>query len=173
MSGHNKWTQIKHQKGAADKKRGLLFSKIIKAISVAAREEPNPEFNPRLRTLIAKARAEAVPNDTIERALKKQDAENLEELTLEAYGAAGIAFLISIITDNRNRTISEIKHVLGEHEGKLAGEGSVRWAFDGDTPKFPQAVSENDAEKITTLKDALESHDDVQVVITNALTPIP
>lgn len=169
MSGHNKWSQIKNQKGVADKKRGLAFSKIIKAITVAARGEPNPEFNPRLRALIGKARESAVPNDAIERAIKKtQDAEELEELTLEAYGPGGIAFLIFIITDNRNRTISEIKRLLNMHEGKFAEQGSVRWAFDGDRPKFPQAVSADDAEKIKNLSDTLMDHDDVQKIITNA-----
>lgn len=169
MSGHNKWTQIKHQKGAADKKRGLVFSKILKAITSAARDEINPEFNPRLRALIEKARAAAVPNDTIERAIKKtENAKNLEELTLEAYGPAGIAFLIAVITDNRNRAINEIKHILSEHEGKLAEQGGVRWAFVGDRAKFPQSVSVGDAEKIQKLTNQLEKHDDVQNVITNA-----
>lgn len=168
MSGHNKWTQIKHQKSAVDKKRGLVFSKILKAITVAARDEVNPELNPRLRGLIEKARAAAVPNDTIERAIKKtENIKNLEELTLEAYGPAGSAFLIAVITDNRNRAINEIKHILSKHEGKLAEQGGVRWAFKGDTAKFPQSVSADDAEKIKKLTDQLEKHDDVQNVITN------
>ncbi len=170
MSGHNKWSQIKHQKGATDKKRGAVFSKIIKAISVAARDEPNPAFNPHLRSLLSKARESAVPSENIERAIKKtQDADNLEELLLEAYGPGGIAFLIYTITDNRNRTIRELRHLLDEHQGKLAEEGSVRWAFDGNQPKFPQTVSANDAEKIKKLSDILEAHDDVQNIITNAL----
>ena len=170
MAGHNKWTQIKHQKGAADKKRGLLFSKIIKAITIAAREECNPDFNPRLRGLLEKARAAAVPNETIERALKKTvDGANLEELTLEAYGPGGSAFLIEIITDNRNRTIQEIKHLLTEHEGKFAEQGSVRWAFDGNKPKFPQEVSTTEKEKIKKLIEILEQNDDVQDIITNTL----
>lgn len=169
MSGHNKWTQIKHQKGAVDKKRGLVFSKILKAITVAARNETNPEFNPRLRALIEKARAAAVPNGTIDRAIQKTEhREHYEELILEAYGPAGIAFYITIITDNRNRTIHEIKHLFSEHEGKLAEQGSVRWAFDGDTAKFPQSISVDDAEKIKKLTHLLKERDDVQSVITNA-----
>lgn len=168
MAGHNKWSQIKHQKGAVDKKRGLVFSKILKAIAIAAREEQNPDFNPRLRNLIKKARDAAVSNDTIERAVSKSAEEkNLEELMLEAYGPAGIAFLIYIITDNRNRAINEIKHILSEHEGKFAEQGSVRWAFEGEVPKFPQTITGTDGEKIKKLTEMLEAHDDVQKVITN------
>lgn len=175
MSGHNKWTQIKYQKGATDKKRGAAFSKILKAITAAARDETNPEFNPRLRALIEKARAALVPKDTIDRAIKKtENGESFEELMLEAYGPAGIALLITVITDNRNRTINEIKHILSEHEGKLAEQGSVCWAFDGDTAKFPQTVSGDDAEKIKKLTYSLQEHDDVHNVITNvAPTPHP
>lgn len=175
MSGHNKWTQIKHQKGATDKKRGVVFSKILKAITVAARDEANPKFNPRLRALIEKAHAAAMPNDIIDHAIMKtENTESLEELTLEAYGPAGIAFLINIITNNRNRTINEIKHIVSEHEGKLAEQGGVRWAFNGNQPKFPQSVSADDGEKIKMVVALLEKHDDVQGVITNAaLTPIP
>lgn len=169
MSGHNKWSQIKHQKGATDKKRGVIFSKIIKALSVAARDEPNPAFNPRLRNLLLKARESAVPSETIERAIKKtQDAEGLKELLLEAYGPGGVAFLIYTITDNRNRTIRELRRLLDEQGGKLAEQGSVRWAFDGDQPKFPQSVSIDDEEKIKKLSDILEAHNDVQKIITNA-----
>lgn len=168
MAGHNKWTQIKHQKGAADKKRGAAFAKILKAIAVAAHEEKNPDFNPRLRNLIEKAHEATIPNNTIERAIKKTEGgKNHEELTLEAYGSSGIAFLITIITNNRNRTINEIKHILSEHEGKLGVDGSVRWAFDGETAKFPQTITTVDAEKIKKLVHALEEHTDVQRVISN------
>ena len=170
VSGHNKWTQIKHQKGAADKKRGLVFSKIIKAITVAARKEANPESNPRLRALIERAKKLGVPNDTMERAVKKnEDAKGFEKLTLEAYGPAGIAFLITVITDNRNRTIQEIKHLLAEHEGKLAEQGGVRWVFEGEAAKFPQKIAHADAEKIKKLIRVLEERDDVQKIITTML----
>lgn len=169
MAGHNKWAQIKHQKATTDKKRGVIFSKLLKAISIAAREEKNPAFNPRLRTLVEKARDAAVPNETIERAIKKtQNAEALEELILEGYGPDGIAFLITIITDNRNRTINEIKHLLSNHGGKLAEQGSVRWAFDNEKPKFPQTISEENKQKIQRLIEALENHDDTHTVVTNA-----
>ncbi len=168
MSGHNKWSQIKHQKGAADKKRGLVFGKILKAIAAAARTEPNPEANPRLRSLVEKAKAEAVPKDTIERAIgKARDGETLEELVIEAYGPAGIAIMIEAITDSRNRTVSEIKHLLTKNGGKFAEQGSVRWVFEGTVPKFPQVIGAEDAKQVRELVALLEEHDDVQSVITN------
>ncbi len=168
MSGHNKWSQIKNQKGVTDKKRGAAFGKILKAISIAARTEKNPAFNPRLRSMIEKAKEQAVPKENIERAIMKTtDMDALEELTLEAYGPAGIAIIIHTITDNRNRTIHEIQHLLSAHGGKFAEQGSVRWAFDGDTPKFPQTVPNEDAQKIKHLVEILENHDDAQKIITN------
>ncbi len=170
MSGHNKWSQIKHQKGATDKKRSVVFSKILKAITIAARGEPNPAFNPRLRSLLDDARANAVPNENIERAIKKtQDGDELEELTLEAYGPNGIAILIEVITDSRNRTINEIRHLLVVNGGKLAEQGSVRWAFDETTPKFPQAVSGKDAAVMEKIIELLTDREDVQSVTTNIL----
>jgi len=171
MAGHNKWSQIKHQKGTADKKRSIIFSKILKAITIAARTEPNPAFNPRLRSLIDDARAHAVPNENIERAIKKtEESETLEELTLEAYGPNGIAILIHTITDNTNRTIHEIRHLLEKNSGKLGEIGSVRWAFEGEIPKFPLTGSAENRIIMEKLIELLEDRDDVQSVITN-LTP--
>ena len=170
MSGHNKWSQIKHQKGATDKKRSVFFSKILKAITIAARDEANPAFNPRLRSLLEDARANNVPNDNIERAIRKtQDGDALEELTLEAYGPNGIAVLIEVITDSRNRTINEVRHLLVTNGGKLAEQGSVRWAFEETVPKFPQAASDADRIIVEKLTELLEDRDDVQSVITNVL----
>lgn len=168
MAGHNKWSQIKHQKGATDKKRSVIFSKILKAITIAARSEPNPAFNPRLRSLMDDARAAAVPNENIERAIRKtEDGEALEELTLEAYGPNGIAIIINTITDSTNRTINEIRHLLEKNDGKLGEIGSVRWAFDGATPKFPLEANNEDIATMDTLRELLEDRDDVQSVITN------
>ncbi len=168
MSGHNKWSQIKNQKGVTDKKRGAAFGKILKAISVAARTEPNPVFNPRLRSLIEKAKEAAVPKENIERALSKTIGdEALEELTVEAYGPHGIAIIIRAITDSRNRTISEIKHLLAKNNGKFAEQGSVLWAFDGDVPKFPQALPTKEAAAVRSLINILEENDDVQSVVTS------
>lgn len=168
MSGHNKWSQIQHQKSVTDKKRGVLFSKILKAITIAARNETNPQFNPRLRSLIEKARENNVPQENIDRAIKKvSESKNLEEIIIEAYGPVSIAMIIECITDNHNRTISEIKHLLNENEAKMAEVGSVKWAFDGDKPKFPQEISNIDREKINQLIQKLEERDDVQKIITN------
>lgn len=175
MAGHSKWAQIKHKKGAADKKRAQLFSKLLKAISAAAKSEPNPQFNPRLRSAIEKAKENNVPQENIERAISKAaGGESLEDLIIEAYGPAGIAMIITAITDNRNRTISEIKHLLSENEAKIANPGSVLWSFEQKpgtnewAPKFPQEIIPEDKGKIESLVSALEEHDDVQNVITNS-----
>jgi len=113
MSGHSKWSQIKHQKGVVDQKRGRLFSKLLKAITITARIESNPQFNPRLRAAIDKARENQVPADNIERAIKRSTEVtlNIEELILEAYGPGGIAILIQAATDNKNRAVAEIKKI--------------------------------------------------------------
>lgn len=168
MSGHNKWTQIKHQKSVTDKKRGVVFSKILKAVSIAARAESDPQFNPRLRSLMEKARQCNVPQDTIARAIKRTAAtDQFEELSLEAYGPAGVALIINCITDSRNRTVAEIKHLLGEHDAKLAEPGAVRWNFAGDRPKFLQETDGIARQKIQTLITLLEEREDVQRVTGN------
>ncbi|MFH1246668.1 MAG: YebC/PmpR family DNA-binding transcriptional regulator, partial [Candidatus Liptonbacteria bacterium] len=107
MSGHSHWAGIKRQKEVTDQKRGKVFSKLLSLIAAAAKQEPNPDFNPRLRSAVGKARAEKVPAENIERAIKHaaESAANIEELTLEAYGSGGAAIFIEAITDNRNRTI--------------------------------------------------------------------
>ena len=178
MSGHSHWAGIKHKKEITDQKRGKVFSKLLAAISAAAKSEPNPDFNPRLRTAIATAREVSVPQENIERAIKRasETAAGLEELTFEAYGPGGIAIIIEAISDNRNREVQEIKLILKEHNGKWAEAGSVRWAFEPPAgngerewkAKFPQEVSEDDAKKLGALVDALENNDDVQNVFTNA-----
>lgn len=175
MSGHNKWQQIKHQKGIADKKKAVVFSKHLRAISTAAKTEPNPDFNPRLRSAIETAKADNVPNDNIARAIAKAGEEKpMEELVIEAYGPEGVALIIDALTDNRNRTVAEIKHLLSQHEGKMGAMGSVQWAFEAAQygqerkAKFPQTISDNGAEKLSALVDALEEHQDVQRVSTNA-----
>lgn len=175
MSGHSKWKQIKHQKAVTDKKKAVVFSKHLRAISTAAKTEPNPDFNPRLRSAIETAKADNVPNDNIARAIAKAGEEKpMEELVVEAYGPEGVALIIDALTDNRNRTIAEIKHLLGEHEGKMGAMGSVRWAFEPAQygqerkAKFPQAISDDGAEKLGRLVDALEDYPDVQRVSTNA-----
>lgn len=171
MSGHNKWSQIKHQKGAVDKKRGLAFGKLSKAISVAARNEANPEFNPRLRAIMEKAKQAAVPKDVIMRAIDASSGKDLEDLVIEAYGPGGIAIMIDAITDSRNRTVNELKHLIAANGGKFAEQGSVRWAFEGNEPKFAQEIGADDARAARALIGKLEEHDDVQSVVTNAIFP--
>lgn len=172
MSGHSKWSQIKHQKGVTDLKRGRLFSKLLKAISAAAKAEANPQFNPRLRSAIEKAKESNVPQENIDRAISRAAEEkNLEELLIEAYGPESSQLIIEALTDNRNRTISEIKHLLGENEAKMANPGSVLWAFEKAAeswkPKFPQQISDSAKEKLSSLITALEEREDVQKVTTN------
>ncbi len=135
MSGHSHWSKIKHQKGVADIKRGQTFSKMVRLISVAAKEGgSDPDKNPKLRLAIERAKSLNMPKENIERAVKKGSGElqgvQLEEFIFEAYGPGGIAIIVEGITDNKNRTMSEIKKVLSQNNGKLAGEGSVRWLFE-------------------------------------------
>lgn len=134
MSGHSKWSQIKHKKALTDAKKGKVFSKLARLISVAARERGgDPAKNPALRMMIDRARSLNMPRDNIKRAIArgtgKLEGVKFEEFILEAYGPSGSALIIEGTTDNKNRTISEIKHLLSQHEGKLASPGSVLWLF--------------------------------------------
>ena len=135
MSGHSKWHSIKHKKGALDAKRGKLFTKFIKEITVAARSGGgDPEGNARLRKAIADAKAGNMPNDTIDRAIRRGTGEeegvNYEEITYEGYGPGGVALLIQSMTDNRNRTVAEIRHIFSKNGGNLGESGSVGWMFE-------------------------------------------
>jgi YebC/PmpR family DNA-binding regulatory protein len=135
MSGHSKWHTIKHKKGAADAKRGKVFTRIIKELTVAARSGGgDPDANPRLRTIIAEAKSVNMPADNIKRAIQRGTGElpgvSYEEVTYEGYGPGGAALIIEVLTDNRNRTVGEIRHLLGKHGGNLGAENSVAWMFD-------------------------------------------
>lgn len=172
MSGHSKWTQIKHKKGATDKKRGELFSKLLKAVRAAARSEPNPDFNPRLRTAIETARAANVPTDNINRAVEGSKTKGLEDILIEAYGPGGVALLVPAVTDNRNRTVAELRKALSDFGGKVAEPGSVMWAFErgpeGDwVAKFRIDADRETKTKLDELIDTLYGHNDVASVITN------
>jgi len=134
MSGHNKWSTIKHKKGAADAKRGKVFTKIIKEITVAAKlGGADPLGNPRLRTAIDKAKAENMPKDNIERAIKKgsgdMDGVTYEETTYEGYGPGGAAVLVEVMTDNRNRTVSDVRSIFTKCNGNMGEAGCVAWMF--------------------------------------------
>lgn len=135
MSGHSKWHSIKHKKGALDAKRGKLFTKFIKEITVSARTGGgDPDANARLRKAILDAKNGNMPNDTIDRAIRRGTGEeegvNYEEITYEGYGPGGVALLIESMTDNRNRTVAEIRHIFSKNGGNLGESGSVGWMFD-------------------------------------------
>ena len=134
MSGHSKWANIKTRKEAMDKKKGKVFSKMAKLIEIAARKGGDPETNPALRLTIEKARSFNMPNENVVRAVKKGSGENkeggqLEEGLYEAYGPEGSQLIIETITDNKNRTLSDVRHILTKHGGRLAESGSVKWNF--------------------------------------------
>jgi len=135
MAGHSKWANVKHRKAAVDAKRGKIFTRILREVTVATRlGGGDPDANPRLRSAIAEARSNNVPNDNIERALKKGTGEleggSIEEIVLEGYGPGGVAVLVEAVTDNRNRTVSEIRHQFARHGGSLGESGCVAWMFD-------------------------------------------
>ncbi len=136
MSGHSKWSSIKHKKGAADAKRGQLFSKLSRAIIVAARDGgSDPEGNSALATAIQKARDSSMPKDNIERAIARGsgagvDGQAYEQVTYEGYGPNGVAVLVEAVTDNRNRTSAEVRHLFAKHDGNLGTSGSVAWLFE-------------------------------------------
>ena len=135
MAGHSKWANIKHRKGAQDAKRGKIFTKLIKEITIAAKiGGGDPEGNPRLRTAVDKAKGENMPKDTIERAIKKGvgdlDGVNYEEGTFEGYGPGGVAVIVEFMTDNRTRTVADVRHIFSKHGGSLGVSGSVSFLFD-------------------------------------------
>ena len=136
MSGHSKWSSIKHRKGAADAKRGKLFTKLARAITVAAREGGgDPDANPALATAVQKARDNSMPKDNIERAIERgtgegADAETIERVVFEGYGPGGAAILVEALTDNRNRTSAEVRHAFTKHGGNLGEPGSVAYIFE-------------------------------------------
>ncbi len=134
MSGHSKWATIKHKKGALDAKRGKIFTRVIKEIMIAARSGGDPDMNPRLRTAIVAAKAVSMPADNIKRAIMRGTGEleggQIEEYMYEGYGPGGAAVLVSVATDNRNRTVSDIRHVFSKNGGNMGEQGSVSWMFE-------------------------------------------
>jgi YebC/PmpR family DNA-binding regulatory protein len=134
MSGHSKWATIKHKKAATDAKRGMLFTKLIKEVTVAARSGGNPDTNAKLRVAIDHAKEASMPWDNIERAIKKGTGElpgvSYEEMTLEGYGPGGVAIFVELLTDNKNRTSSEVRNLFSKKGGNLGGAGSVAWIFE-------------------------------------------
>jgi YebC/PmpR family DNA-binding regulatory protein len=133
MSGHSKWATIKHKKGALDAKRGKIFTRLLKEIAVAAKGGGNPDTNARLRTAVAAAKAENMPQDNIKRAIQRGTGElegvSYEEISFEGYGPGGVAIIVDVTTDNRNRAVSEIRHAFSKNGGNLGESGSVRFMF--------------------------------------------
>ncbi len=159
MSGHSKWHSIRHKKGATDAKRGKLFTKIIKEITIAARlGGGDPDANPRLRTVIAKAKEANMPKDNIEKAIKKGTGElegyHLEEVVYEGYGPSGVAIMIDAMTDNKNRTTAEIRNLLTKSGGNLGENGCVSWIFE---KKGILTMSSEKYEEDTVMEVALEA----------------
>ena len=175
MSGHSKWAQIKHRKAATDAKKGKIFSKLAKIITIAAKElGPDPKINYKLAAVVEEARAQNMPNENIERAIKRASEKNaaeLKEVVYEAYGPGGSALVITAITDNSNRTTNEIKHLLTEHGAKLGTQGSAMWAFTKKdkefVPNFPMELSPEDNKKFESLLETLDNQDDVENVYSN------
>src|ERR671931_129069 len=189
MSGHSKWSSIKHKKGAADKKRGVLFSKLARAIIVAAREGgPDPAGNLALQNAIEKARSYSMPKENIERAIARgsgagTDSEAFEHIAYEGYGPNGVAIIVEALTDNRNRTASDIRHVFTKSDGNLGTTGAVAWLFERrgvilvDADRFDEdsvmLAAEAAAPNTLRLIDPREEPDDVNGFNANFDTPGP
>ncbi len=166
MSGHSKWSTIKRKKGAADAKRGQLFTKIAKEIAIAAREGgPDPESNFKLRLVIDKAKTNNMPKENIERAIRRgaglDKSESLEQITYEGYGPGGVAVLVQVVTDNKNRAVAEVRRYFTKHGGNLGENGCVSWLF---TPKGVISLSTEGQDPDKLFEMAVESGaEDVQI----------
>ncbi len=175
MAGHSKWAQIKRQKGAADAAKSNLWGKIGKRISVESKKANGDVNAANLRSIIETAKKANMPKDTIERAVAKgiaADAAALEAITYETYGPGGAAIVIETLTDSRNRTAQEIKHLLAKNGMELAAPGSALWAFEktaeGYEPKSTIPLSEEDSDRLMQALEAIDAYDDVEEVYTNA-----
>lgn len=175
MSGHNKWSKIKHKKAVTDAKKSKEFSKLVKLLKVEAKTAQGNIENPGLKSAIEKAKDANMPKDNIDRAIKSATgagSETLESVTYETYGPGGVAVIVEAITDNKNRTAAEIKHLLSDKGLSLASPGSASWAFtkkdDGWEAQNTLSISEDDKTSLEKLIDALEEQEDVQNIFTNA-----
>src|SRR5215210_2592447 len=174
VSGHSKWATIKHQKGAKDKARGKLFAKLIRQVEVAARQGgPDPEANPTLRTMFQKARDASVPMDTIDRAIKRGTGElegvTYEQITYEGYAPGGIAVLVEVLTDNRNRTGADIRSIFSRNGGSIAEPGAVAWQFD----RKGQVLVDRKVEEDDLMLVSLDAGADDLAVDASDLTMVP
>jgi YebC/PmpR family DNA-binding regulatory protein len=173
MSGHSKWSTIKHKKALTDAKKSKVFSKIASLITISARKGGDPNKNPNLRTMLEKAREVNMPKENVERAIKRGTGEiggvALEEVTYGAFGPGGVALLITAITDNKNRTLSDIKQILNSHNAKFAESSSIQWMFRREGPDWvansPMKIEDEAIEnQLVALYDALDEQQDVSEV---------
>ncbi|NKQ39098.1 MAG: YebC/PmpR family DNA-binding transcriptional regulator [Methanosarcinales archaeon] len=174
MSGHNKWSKIKHKKAITDAKRSKIFSKIARLLSLESKKVCGDINSPTLRAIIEKAKSVNMPNDNIDRAIKRgvgKDILQMSTVVYEAYGPGGSALVINGLTDNNNRTSQEIKHILTKNGATLAGQGSVVWNFDKKElewlPKTTISLAKKDTIMLEKIIDELEENDDVQDVFVN------
>ena len=188
MAGHSKWANIKHKKAASDAKRSKVFTRVLKEIMVAARQGGgDPSGNPRLRHAISEARSNNVPNDNIDRAIKKGTGElegvNLEEMNYEGYGPGGVAVLLDVVTDNKNRTVGELRHLFSKHGGNLGENGCVSWMFDMrgmflidsaslDEEAFMEIALELGAEDFSTEEEGLRGVRDLAAQVNRSLAEL-
>ncbi len=175
MSGHNKFSKIKHKKAITDAKKGKIYTKMAKLIAVEVKKAGGDINSPGVRAVVTRAREFDVPNDNIERALKKGADKNtaeMESIIYEAYGPGGVAIMIEVLTDNRNKAASEVKHILTDNGSALAAPGSASWAFtkgpEGYVPNMTVPLSPEDSTKLDEIIEVLEDNDEVQEIYTNA-----
>lgn len=179
MSGHNKWSKIKHKKAAEDAKKSKVFGILARQIALESKVAKGDLNSPKLRAVIEKARKENMPKENIDRAVAKGSGaggQAIETIRYEGFGPGGVAIIVEGITDNPNRTGQEIRHILGEHEGSLGTPGSAAWAFERMEEngsliwkaKTIIDLSDENLEKLSALVETLENHDDVETVYTNA-----
>ncbi len=172
MSGHSKWSQIKHRKGISDQKKGQIFSKLANKITIAAQSGTDPSANYRLQSAIDEARTANMPKENIERAVKRaaeKDAASLNEVMVQAMGPGSVAVAIEAITDNKNRTIADIKNILAKNGFKMVPENSLNWIFEANwTPKTPLEINDPAMrQKFDKLLEELAADDDVENVYSN------
>ncbi len=175
MSGHNKWSKIKHKKSAEDTKKSKLFSVLVKTITIEAKKAGGDVNNPNLKAAIDRAKAANMPGDNIDRAVKKgasAEAANLDQVIYETYGPGGAVLLIEGITDNRNRTTAEIKHILSKNGLSLGAQGSCLWAFETINnqwqTKIPITLNNEDYKKLEQIMAVITDHEDINNIYTNA-----
>src|SRR5271167_4897418 len=158
MSGHSKWATIKHKKAALDSKRGKIFTRLLKEIMIAARTGGDPDSNARLRTAVTAAKAASMPADNIKRAILRGTGEleggQIDEITFEGYGPGGAAVLVNVATDNRNRTVSDIRHLFSKNGGNMGEQGSVAWMFERRSQIFVQGDKANEDQLMNIILDA-------------------